>query len=63
MALSLYTLTANVTVPAGTASTVTAGEPTTGRYAQASRLIAVQRCQEVQVVTWPLSSPLTCFDS
>ena len=35
----------------------------TARKAQASRLIAVQRCQEVQVVTWPLSSPLTCFDS
>ena len=35
----------------------------TARNAQASRLIAVQRCQEVQVVTWPLSSPLTCFDS
>jgi hypothetical protein len=33
------------------------------RNAQASRLIAVQRCQEVQVVTWPLSSPLTCYDS
>ena len=35
----------------------------TARNTQASRLIAVQRCQEVQVVTWPLSSPLTCFDS
>jgi hypothetical protein len=35
----------------------------TARKAQASRLIAVQRCQEAQVVTWPLSSPLTCFDS
>ena len=35
----------------------------TARNAQASRLIAVQRCQEVQVVTWPLSSPLTCLDS
>ena len=35
----------------------------TARKAQASKLIAVQRCQEVQVVTWPLSSPLTCFDS
>ena len=34
----------------------------TARKAQASRLIAVQRCQEVQVVTWPLSSPLTCLD-
>ena len=28
-----------------------------------SRLIAVQRCHEVQVVTWPLSSPLTCLVS
>ena len=35
----------------------------TARNAQASRLIAVQRCQEVQVVTWPLSSPLTCLAS
>ena len=35
----------------------------TARKAQASRLIAVQRCQEVQVVTWPLSSPVTCLDS
>ena len=35
----------------------------TARNAQASRLIAVRRCQEVQAVTWPLSSPLTCFDS
>ena len=35
----------------------------TARNAQASRLIAVQRCQDVQVVTWPLSSPPTCFVS
>ena len=34
-----------------------------GRKAQTSRLIAVQRCQEVQVVTWPLSSPAACLDS
>jgi hypothetical protein len=32
------------------------------RNAQASRLIAVQRCQEVQVVTCPRSSPPTCFE-
>jgi hypothetical protein len=35
----------------------------TARKAQASRLIAVQRCQEVQVVTWPLSSLAACFPS
>jgi hypothetical protein len=35
----------------------------TARDAQAGRLIAVQRCQEVQVVTWLLSSPPACFDS
>jgi len=34
----------------------------TAGNAPASGLIAVQRCQEVQVVTWPLSSPLTCFE-
>jgi hypothetical protein len=33
----------------------------TVRKVQASRLIAVQRCQEVQVVTWPLSSLAACF--
>jgi hypothetical protein len=35
----------------------------TARNAPASRLTAVQRCQEVQVVTWPLSRPLTCLYS
>lgn len=34
---------------------VWAGMAATARKAQASRLIAVQRCQEVQVVTCPLS--------
>jgi len=34
----------------------------TARNAAARRLIAVQRCQEVQVVTWPASSPVTCFE-
>jgi hypothetical protein len=31
------------------------------RKAAASRLIAVQRCQEVHVVTWPLSRPAACL--
>ncbi len=35
----------------------------TARNAQASRLIAVQRCQEVHVVSWPLSSPSPAFES
>jgi hypothetical protein len=34
----------------------------TARNAAARRLIAVQRCQEVQVVTCPESSPVTCFE-
>ena len=33
------------------------------RKAAASRLMAVRRCQEVHVVTWPLSRPVTCFVS
>jgi hypothetical protein len=36
---------------------------TTARNTQARILITVQRCQGVQVVTWPLSGALTCFDS
>jgi hypothetical protein len=32
------------------------------RKAAARRLMAVQRCQDVQVVTWPLSRPVTCLD-